>query len=79
MLQERRQNEVIQILQREKEIRISETSKLFGVSQNTIRRDVKELERMGLVRTVHGGAIISKKFPTSDFPYRVRESSMEKV
>lgn len=76
MLQERRQEEVIQILQREKEIRISETSKLFGVSHNTIRRDFKELERMGLVRTVHGGAIISKKFPTSDFPYRVRESSM---
>lgn len=76
MLQGRRQNEIIQILQGEKEIRISETSKLFGVSQNTIRRDLKELERMGLVKTVYGGAIISEKFPTPDLPYRVRESSM---
>ena len=76
MLQERRQNEIIQILQREEEIRVSEVSELFGVSQNTIRRDLKELEKMGLVKTVYGGAIISEKFPTPDLPYRIRESSM---
>lgn len=76
MLQGRRQNEMIQILQGKKEIRVSETSKLFGVSQNTIRRDFKELERMGLVKTVYGGAIISERFPTPDLPYRIRESSM---
>jgi len=76
MLQERRQNEIIQILQREEEIRVSEVSELFGVSQNTIRRDLEELEKMGLVKKVYGGAIISEKFPTSDLPYRIRESSM---
>ncbi len=76
MLQERRQNEIIQILQREEEIRVSEVSKLFGVSQNTIRRDLEELEKKRLVKKVYGGAIISEKFPTPDLPYRVRESSM---
>ncbi|MBA7704253.1 Glycerol-3-phosphate regulon repressor [subsurface metagenome] len=76
MLQERRQNEIIQILQRKEEIRVSEITKLFGVSQNTIRRDLKELERMGLVKKVYGGAVINEKFPTPDLPYRIRESSM---
>jgi len=55
MLQERRQNEIIQILQRKEEIRVSEISKLFGVSQNTIRRDLEELEKRGLVKKVYGG------------------------
>ena len=32
--------------------RCSEVSKLFGVSQNTIRRDLKELERMGLIKLI---------------------------
>ena len=45
MLQERRQSEIIQILQQKEEIRVAELSKLFGVSENTIRRDLKELER----------------------------------
>lgn len=76
MLQKRRQTEIIQILQRNKEIRISEVSKLFGVSQNTIRRDLKQLEKMGLVKKVYGGAVINEKLPTPDLPYRIRETSM---
>jgi len=78
MLQERRQSEIIQILHQKEEIRVAELSKLFGVSENTIRRDLKELERKGLVKKVYGGAVINEKFPTPDLPYRIRENSMIK-
>ena len=37
--------------------RVAELSQALGVSQMTIRRDLEELERRGLVRRVHGGAM----------------------
>lgn len=38
-------------------VRIAELAKDFGVSEMTIRRDLDELETLGLVRRVRGGAI----------------------
>ncbi len=35
----------------------SETSKSFDVSDMTIRRDLTELEKVGLIRRTHGGAV----------------------
>ena len=35
---------------------------LFDVTPETIRRDLNELERRGLVRRVHGGAIPAERF-----------------
>lgn len=43
-------------------------SKHFGVSSMTIRRDLKELERSGLVHLTHGGAV-SPQCMFEDVPY----------
>lgn len=37
-------------------VRVSELTELLGVSDMTVRRDLDELERQGLVAKVHGGA-----------------------
>lgn len=39
------------------EVKVATLSRLAGVSEMTVRRDLEALEREGLVRRVHGGAI----------------------
>ena len=39
------------------EVSVSELSRVAGVSEMTIRRDLENLEREGLLKRVHGGAI----------------------
>ena len=39
-------------------VKTSELAKVFSVSEMTIRRDLEELERLGLARRVHGGALL---------------------
>ena len=38
-------------------IRVDELSSELGVSTATVRRDLTELDRVGHVRKVHGGAV----------------------
>jgi DeoR family fructose operon transcriptional repressor len=39
-------------------VKISALMKTFAASESTIRRDLEELERQGLVKRVHGGAVL---------------------
>jgi DeoR family fructose operon transcriptional repressor len=39
-------------------VRISELMKMLTASESTIRRDLEELERQGLIKRVHGGAVL---------------------
>lgn len=45
-------------LERDGKLRVSDLAERLGVSDMTIRRDLRELERQGLVRRVHGGAVL---------------------
>ncbi|MFI5572360.1 DeoR/GlpR family DNA-binding transcription regulator [Streptomyces sp. NPDC051740] len=40
---------------------VSELSERLGVSEMTVRRDLNALERQGLVRRVHGGAVATRQ------------------
>jgi DeoR family transcriptional regulator of aga operon len=51
-----RAQEILQELLRHGEVSVDSLAKRFGVSAATIRRDLSELERQGLLRRVHGGA-----------------------
>ena len=53
-----RQNEIINYLKEKKHARISDISKHIFVSDATIRRELTELEKLGLVKRDHGGAVI---------------------
>ncbi|MFN3742311.1 MAG: DeoR/GlpR family DNA-binding transcription regulator [Anaerolineales bacterium] len=43
-----------------KSVQVTELCARFGVSEMTIRRDLAQLERAGLVRRIHGGAISAR-------------------
>ena len=68
MFAEERQNQILQLLRRQKKLLVSELCDTFGVSPATIRNDLNDLERQGLLRRTHGGAIAGTKInfePTS--------------
>lgn len=53
-----RQNEIIDYLRERKHAKIGEIAKHIYVSETTVRRELTELKRMGLIQRDHGGAVI---------------------
>jgi DeoR/GlpR family transcriptional regulator of sugar metabolism len=52
-----RQAEIIEALERERYVKVADLSQRFGVSQMSIRRDLRQLEAQGLLSLAHGGLI----------------------
>jgi DeoR/GlpR family transcriptional regulator of sugar metabolism len=57
-LAEGRREEIAELLQTARAVTIGEIEERFGVSPMTARRDLGELERQGLARRTHGGAVL---------------------
>ncbi len=66
MLQNERQEQIIALLEDKKTVRIGELSKILNVTRETVRRDLYEMEKQGLLKKVHGGAMLNK---TVDEPH----------
>lgn len=58
MLAEIRRREIAEMLQGSGAVTVAEIEARFGVSPMTARRDLDELERRGLMRRTHGGAVL---------------------
>lgn len=52
-----RQSRILEMLSADGEMKISELSQIFTVSEMTIRRDLEKMEQYGLVHRIFGGAI----------------------
>lgn len=52
-----RRNKIVEILNSQSKVRVNQLSKLFGISEVTIRSDLAKLESMGMLERVHGGAV----------------------
>ncbi|TFD93595.1 DeoR/GlpR family DNA-binding transcription regulator [Jeotgalibacillus sp. R-1-5s-1] len=74
MLKEERQQNILQILNEEHKIIASDMSRRLSVSEDTIRRDLKELDKKGLIKRVHSGALRIGP-PVVDFTTRQHISS----
>jgi DeoR family transcriptional regulator of aga operon len=57
MLNLERQTKILQLIDQRGKVEVSELSKLFKISEVTIRNDLKDLHQRGLVRRAHGGAV----------------------
>ncbi len=57
-LGETRRETILEVLRREGAVRVSELTEATGVTAVTIRRDIVQLENEGVVRRVHGGAVL---------------------
>lgn len=58
LLSAARRNEVLQWVQAHGVVQVSELAQSLGVSTSTIRRDLATMEDEGLLRRVHGGAMV---------------------
>ena len=56
MLTQERFEEIIRIVKRDGAATVPELAKVLETSESTIRRDLVQLDRLGKVRKVHGGA-----------------------
>lgn len=72
MLAVERRNLILEKLQDERKVVVSELSTLFGVSEETIRRDLDKLDREGLATKSYGGAVINENTGL-DMPFNVRK------
>jgi DeoR family transcriptional regulator, fructose operon transcriptional repressor len=57
----RRRLEIVSIIQEKKTVTIKQLAEMFDTSYLTIRRDLEDLEKEGIVKKVHGGAILTKE------------------
>lgn len=72
MLAVERRNLILEKLQDEKKVVVSELSELFGVSEETIRRDLEKFDREGLATKSYGGAVLNEN-NNIDMPFNVRK------
>ncbi|MFD0960226.1 DeoR/GlpR family DNA-binding transcription regulator [Paenibacillus chungangensis] len=76
---DQRRATILELLQQESKVKVTELSKRFGISEVTIRGDLDELEEQGLLQRVHGGAISTyKNYYNMTFRGRVETNKEEK-
>ncbi len=74
MLAIERKNKILELLRKDGRVVVNQLSTLFGVTEETIRRDLEKLENEGFARKSYGGAIITEN-ANADLPYSVRKES----
>jgi DeoR/GlpR family transcriptional regulator of sugar metabolism len=61
MFASKRQQEIYSIIKQKGSAQVANLSKFFHVTKETIRRDLEQMEKQGLIRRTHGGAILNPK------------------
>ena len=62
-----RQSQIKQLFQEKKRITIKDLCDTFGISRETARRDLNELEQDGTIRRIYGGAVKKDDMITTGF------------
>lgn len=73
MLAIERRNEILEKLQMERRVVVSELSQFYDVSEETIRRDLEKLVVDGYAIKSYGGAVINEN-SNIDLPFNVRKN-----
>ena len=74
-----RQNKLLDILQKDKIIKTKVMADYFGVSIETIRRDLDQLESEGIINKIYGGAELRPQAEVAPSPLVARRGSMQPV
>jgi DeoR/GlpR family transcriptional regulator of sugar metabolism len=78
MLTTHRKQAILKVLKRDGQVVAKALSEQFGVSEDTIRRDLRELAAEGFLQRVHGGALPSSP-AAADFAHRQQIGLSAKV
>jgi DeoR/GlpR family transcriptional regulator of sugar metabolism len=71
MLAVERQKSILEQLKKDGHVRVRHLSAVFGVNEETVRRDLKKMEDEGLVIRGHGGAVLNAD-TSVELPFNVR-------
>lgn len=78
MLKIERQNIISRELEKQEYVLVPALSELLGCSEETVRRDLKEMEKDGLLVRTHGGAYREEKYDKS-YPMELRRSFLKRT
>lgn len=73
-----REREILELLSATGSSRIMDLSKRLGVTEETIRRNVRKLEEAGVVTKVHGGVFLKDWGPAPTFAQRFKLNAAAK-
>ncbi len=73
-----RQNEILRKLKENKTAAVSSLAQELFVSEATIRRDLAEMQSMGLVERSHGGALLPENAEEISIFFRMEKNASEK-
>lgn len=76
---EDRQTKILEYLLEKPDLTVRELAARLFVSEPTIRRDFTELANRGLLRKVHGGAIVRAGSADREIPFLLRENERSSV
>jgi DeoR/GlpR family transcriptional regulator of sugar metabolism len=71
----RRQQELLQLVQTKGQASVEELARHFGVSDDTIRRDLQQLERRKVLLRTHGGAVSAALLVHRETPFLTRANA----
>ena len=74
MLPIERKNEILSRLMIDGKVVVSDLSARFGVTEETIRRDLDKLEQEGLAKKTYGGAVKTENL-SIELPYTIRQKT----
>ena len=61
MLGIERRQKIMDILQKNKKVYVAKLAQEFGITEETVRRDLEKLENQNLLQRSYGGAILMEK------------------
>lgn len=73
-----RQNNILELLKEKRSCDVRALSESLFVSEATIRRDLTELQKLGLIERTHGGAVLEDNAEEISIFVRMNENSKEK-
>ncbi|MHA6529101.1 DeoR/GlpR family DNA-binding transcription regulator [Paenibacillus sp. BAC0078] len=71
MLAAERRKKIIDLVHQDKRVLVSDLSRMFEVTEETIRRDLEKLEKDGILSRTYGGAMLNRH-TNEDLPFVTR-------
>ncbi|MCI3920696.1 DeoR/GlpR family DNA-binding transcription regulator [Paenibacillus sp. TRM 82003] len=75
MLAVQRHERILQQLERERTVKVSDLAVALGVTEKTVREDLEKLEEKGLLKRIHGGATLAGDDEEPLLPLQVPNTS----
>ncbi|MCB2353193.1 DeoR/GlpR family DNA-binding transcription regulator [Clostridium estertheticum] len=66
MFAQERAEKIIQLLNENQKVVVKELSKRFDVTEDCIRKDLKTLEKQGIIKRTYGGGVLNRQFAPQD-------------